>query len=414
MRPARLVAALLVAFLALAPGPALAHDRVSGTPDVTIRIGADGVSHRAVTVPVGGIVAFVNQDGERHRMRSRTKPYEFDTGDLEPGQRFLVRFGAEGTVPYADERTDDRAFAGSILVRSASNGARTPTTSAPRSTPTAVSITIGDRVFRPGSVTIAAGGTVTWTNRDDRAHTATSSGSGGIASPVLAAGQAYRKTFARPGTFAFLCAIHPEMRGTVKVVAASGASAAPAAPVAPAPTAASTATPAPSPTTASSTDPAAVDAAIVDFAFQPEPVTVAAGGTVTWVNRGGAPHTVTATDGSFDSQLLAAGATFSRRFETAGTYAFACAFHPEMQGVVSVMAADAQSSTRPPTTAPPAAAVAPPPSAAPPAFVPPEAAAEVPGAVGRLLVIGLVVVLNLGAVLLFARTISGAMGRRPA
>ena len=60
--------------------------------------------------------------------------------------------------------------------------------------------------------------------------------------------------------------------------------------------------------------------AIVDRAFAPLDVAVAAGDTVEWTNRDGEGHTVSATSGAFDSGILPEGATFSQVFETPGTY----------------------------------------------------------------------------------------------
>ena len=45
-------------------------------------------------------------------------------------------------------------------------------------------------------------------------------------------------------------------------------------------------------------------------------------------------HTVTAEDGSFDSEMIAAGGSWVRTFEAAGTFHYVCSFHPEMEGVV--------------------------------------------------------------------------------
>lgn len=75
---------------------------------------------------------------------------------------------------------------------------------------------------------------------------------------------------------------------------------------------------------------------IVDFAFQPDSVEIATGGTVTWTNTGQAPHTVTADDGSFDSGTLSPGATFSQTFATAGTFTYHCNIHPQMTATVIV------------------------------------------------------------------------------
>ena len=74
----------------------------------------------------------------------------------------------------------------------------------------------------------------------------------------------------------------------------------------------------------------------VDFAFNPAAATVAVGGTVTWTNAGAAAHTVTFTGGP-DCGRINAGASVSRTFDAAGTFAYVCTFHPAtMSGAVVV------------------------------------------------------------------------------
>ena len=75
---------------------------------------------------------------------------------------------------------------------------------------------------------------------------------------------------------------------------------------------------------------------IANFAFGPASLPVAAGSTVTWTNNDSAAHTVTADDGSFDSSNIAAGATFSQTFDTAGTFAYHCNIHPNMKATIEV------------------------------------------------------------------------------
>jgi plastocyanin len=118
--------------------------------------------------------------------------------------------------------------------------------------------------------------------------------------------------------------------------------------------------------------PIAVD--IVDRAFAPADVTVVAGETVEWTNRDGEGHTVTASDGSFDSGLMAGGMTFARRFDTPGTIRYACAIHPEMRGSVTITAALASAS--PPVQASPVPAS---PAAATPTGPAPSVAMADPG-----------------------------------
>ena len=124
---------------------------------------------------------------------------------------------------------------------------------------------------------------------------------------------------------------------------------------------------------------------IVDRAFDPADITVVAGETVEWTNSDGEGHTVTASDGSFDSGLMAGGMTFARRFDTPGTVQYACAIHPEMRGSVTVtapLASPAPPSPAPASPAPasPAVSAAPASPAAPAATGPaPSGAVTNPG-----------------------------------
>ena len=83
--------------------------------------------------------------------------------------------------------------------------------------------------------------------------------------------------------------------------------------------------------------------------FIPAELTVDVGTEVTWTNDDTAAHTVTAgsaadgPSGAFDSSLFMAGATFSHKFEEAGTFNYFCMVHPWMEGVVVVQEAGAES-----------------------------------------------------------------------
>jgi len=76
-------------------------------------------------------------------------------------------------------------------------------------------------------------------------------------------------------------------------------------------------------------------------AYQPNPIQVSAGATVTWTNDDSQPHTATSgenvtPDGTFDSGILAPAATFEHTFTAAGEYPYFCILHPNMIGTVSV------------------------------------------------------------------------------
>jgi plastocyanin len=88
---------------------------------------------------------------------------------------------------------------------------------------------------------------------------------------------------------------------------------------------------------------------MTDKAFDPNPVNVKAGDTVTWTNKDSQIHTVVSGTGSsdpnvgkaFDSSpglktLLAPNQTFSHKFDTAGEFPYFCQLHPTMVGKVVV------------------------------------------------------------------------------
>ena len=80
----------------------------------------------------------------------------------------------------------------------------------------------------------------------------------------------------------------------------------------------------------------AVAVAIQNFAFDPAPLTVPVGTTVTWTNLDSVPHTVTATGGAFNSSNLDPGAGWSFTFDQPGTYSYVCSYHPNMMGTITV------------------------------------------------------------------------------
>ena len=75
---------------------------------------------------------------------------------------------------------------------------------------------------------------------------------------------------------------------------------------------------------------------IKDFYFSPAKIAVEPGTTVTWVNKGRHPHTVTSFDGQFDSEILWPGESYKVKFVGHGTIGYYCAIHPSMTGSVSV------------------------------------------------------------------------------
>jgi plastocyanin len=123
-------------------------------------------------------------------------------------------------------------------------------------TTTDQSVSIAAFAFAPTEVAIPVGATLTWTNAQDGVPHTTTSADGVWDSGALSTNDTFGFTFALAGDFAYLCTIHPTMRGIVHVVAdandqsvaesvaaataqptATPRPAAPAAPAAPQPTA---------------------------------------------------------------------------------------------------------------------------------------------------------------------------------
>ena len=77
-------------------------------------------------------------------------------------------------------------------------------------------VNIDGFAFAPATLTVKAGSTVTWTNKDEDPHTVVA-GDGTFRSEALSAGGTYQFTFPIAGTFDYICSIHPFMHGTVVV-----------------------------------------------------------------------------------------------------------------------------------------------------------------------------------------------------
>lgn len=99
--------------------------------------------------------------------------------------------------PAAAHRADHQAFA---------SGAVRPVAAA--------TVSISDSDFNPANTTVLAGSTVTWTNNDTSPHNVLG---GPLHSPTLSRGESWSYTFSAPGTYSYICSIHPEMRGSVIV-----------------------------------------------------------------------------------------------------------------------------------------------------------------------------------------------------
>jgi len=79
---------------------------------------------------------------------------------------------------------------------------------------------MGDLFFSPTSVSVAVGDTVTWRNTGQAPHNAVAD-DGSFRTPDLNQGESASETFTNAGTFSYICTIHPQMKGTVRVLSSS-------------------------------------------------------------------------------------------------------------------------------------------------------------------------------------------------
>lgn len=69
--------------------------------------------------------------------------------------------------------------------------------------------------YQPETVTVKRGDTVIWVNKDPFPHTVTAKGV--FDSHVILAGKSWKYTPRKPGEYAYVCTLHPTMKGTLKV-----------------------------------------------------------------------------------------------------------------------------------------------------------------------------------------------------
>jgi plastocyanin len=177
----------------------LAGASTAGAATTTVSITKTGFKPQIVGVNVGDTVTWTNQDTVNHQLVADAGA--FTSPVLKPGQSFSFTFTKEDGYPYRDKLNE--SLRGSVNA----NG------------PGDVSATqVG---FEPKTVSIAAGQTVTWTNRDTTGgmHQIVAD-DGSFSSPILKLGGTYAHTFADGGTFTYRDTLHPTFTGTVAVSAA--------------------------------------------------------------------------------------------------------------------------------------------------------------------------------------------------
>ena len=87
--------------------------------------------------------------------------------------------------------------------------------------PGAAEIAIENFAFAPATLTVAPGTSVTWNNHDEEPHNIVNVPAAGqprvFRSQAVDGGEKYSFVFNQPGTYSYICSIHPHMQGTIVV-----------------------------------------------------------------------------------------------------------------------------------------------------------------------------------------------------
>ncbi len=131
---------------------------------------------------------------------------------------FVPAIGVGRPIPTRGVATAALALAGAAVVLSLM-WAQDSTVTAAGSSPGPHAVTVVDFSFRLSTISVPVGSTVTWTNEDSFAHSIVATGGPDAAfrSDPLSTGQTYSHTFDTPGTYTYICGIHPSMAGSVVV-----------------------------------------------------------------------------------------------------------------------------------------------------------------------------------------------------
>lgn len=217
--------AVAIATLALGAAGSAAPGIDPRSGGLTIAFGEWTLAPEARAIRPGSVTFVVTNRGKLvHGFRIRTagesgkggSRFERRTRELRPGEtaRLTVDLPA-GAYELECFVEDARGDHGDL-------GMRAPLTVAanaalvipPKPKPNAVAIE--QFAYAPAVLRIRRGASVTWTNRDAAPHTV-SARNGSFTSRELRKGSTYRRTFPRPGSYTYLCALHPQMKGTVVV-----------------------------------------------------------------------------------------------------------------------------------------------------------------------------------------------------
>ena len=279
-------------------------------------------SPRRLTVEAGTKVTWSNNGERPHTATDRGGT--FDTKPIAPGASAEVTLSTPGTYFYFC-RINPAKMNGVLTVEPGADEPRAVRVQAVDPGQ------IGDKLrFDPAELEVAAGTTLLVANVGGKPHTLTADDGSfdtGIVDPGAEGGRFAGKnasvTLDKAGTFKFHCEVHPAAMKGVVTVTGEAAAAGPA---------------------QASAGPREIDVGAVDFAFEPNDASVAAGGKVTVTNNGQAPHTMTLDDVDLDNGNIDPGASAELTAPDApGSYSYRCAVHPaRMRGVLVVLGRDTE------------------------------------------------------------------------
>jgi plastocyanin len=78
-------------------------------------------------------------------------------------------------------------------------------------------VSIAEFLFGPETVQVVKGQLVNWTNADDSPHQVTVQGQNTLRTGVILKGQSVAMRFDQPGTYDYICGLHPAMKGKIEV-----------------------------------------------------------------------------------------------------------------------------------------------------------------------------------------------------
>ena len=174
-------------------------------------------------------------------------------------------------------------------------------------------------------------------NQDPVPHNVTG---GPLDSGMMMGGDEFTTVLTEAGTIEYECTLHPGMTGTLEVAEALPGTDVP-------PASSSTTNSSGSSDSAASSGPSTPSAEaaegaqnhtveMVDFLYNPDPLEVHVGDTVTFVNKDAAPHTATAEDKSWDSGNMNQGDEWTLKVDETGEIPYICIYHPDMTGTLIV------------------------------------------------------------------------------